>query len=127
MSKIKIITLGSSRAVIRLWGIVIKIPCIHGASGFGVWHAFLQGLQSNIQEKVWHDSGYAGLCPIKFYIPGGFLTIMPYCEKLDRDAWFNFDYDNFINHTDYILPVEEKMDSFGILDGKIVAVDYDNR
>jgi hypothetical protein len=35
-----------------------------------------------------------------------------------------FDYNKFINKKEYTIPVEMKYCSFGILKGKIVAVDY---
>jgi hypothetical protein len=44
---------------------------------------------------------------------------------LRRDFWVNeFDYSAFCNREDYVVPVEQKHDSFGRYKGKIVAVDY---
>jgi len=37
-----------------------------------------------------------------------------------------FDYVGFVFGDDYNIPAEAKSDSFGWLDGKIVAVDYGN-
>ena len=43
--------------------------------------------------------------------------------------WISMDkssIDALINKPDYVLPVERKSDSFGWLNGKLVAVDYGN-
>lgn len=62
-------------------------------------------------------------CPIKFYLLGGFLMVMPRVEPLTDEE---FDYlieINFLDKGNYYLPVEYKKDSFGKLNGKFVAVD----
>jgi hypothetical protein len=32
------------------------------------------------------------LCPVRFYIPGGFLVVMPYARPLTPEQWQAFDY-----------------------------------
>jgi hypothetical protein len=49
---------------------------------------------------------------------------MPYACPLTDSEWASFDYDTFVNQEDYLVPAENKRDSFGILYGKVVAVDY---
>lgn len=62
------------------------------------------------------------LAPVLFSIPGGWLNVMPRCEPISRD-----DFDSIITEImimNATLPVEEKLDSFGWYQDRIVAVDY---
>lgn len=73
------------------------------------------------------------LCPVLFSLPLGFLVVMPRCEPVNREYWEvrngPYDWDAFwlgdddeeIKLTDM---VEDKWDSLGILNGRLVAVDY---
>jgi hypothetical protein len=45
-------------------------------------------------------------------------------EPLSEATFSAFDYDGFSNLPEYRVPVEHKRDSFGLFDGRIVAVDY---
>jgi len=86
------------------------------------WAQGLRGLLANMQE-VEFSSLNNKACPVLFHIFGGWLLVMPRCEPLSDNDW------NMIKSTcvgDWLpIPVEyRKRDSFGILDGRIVAVDY---
>lgn len=117
---------GGSRLVFLTENYAIKIPRLDS------WKLFLYGLLGNIHENVLakstaHDVAEY-LCPIIWYTPGGFLSIMPRCtqqpnlyekflhtfkEKLDEDS------------SDLLCNiVEDKDESVGILKDKIVAIDY---
>lgn len=49
---------------------------------------------------------------------------MPRAEPLTEADWCAFDTEEFIERSDGAIPVEEKQDSFGWLNGRIVAIDY---
>ncbi|MGN6538949.1 MAG: hypothetical protein ACTHKQ_24880 [Mesorhizobium sp.] len=118
----RIHTCGSTRTVVLIGAYAIKIP--------GAWRwprryrSLLNGLLANASERDFGKAGWDGLCPLTFSLPGGWLNVMRRAEPLSRDEWFAFDRDAFIDRGDWILPVEDKMDSFGKLNGRIVAVDY---
>lgn len=109
---------GATRVVIltRRWA--IKIP------SFVEWRLFLHGLLANMQERVWNQASFPELCPIAFSIPGGWLVVMQRAQPLTEEEWEDFDVEGFCNQEDYLVPAEHKRDSFGKLDGRIVAVDY---
>jgi len=87
---------------------------------------FLQGLLANIQEATFSKAGWPELCPVLAATPGGFLIIMPRVRVMTDEEFEGFDYVGFVFGDDYNIPAEAKSDSFGWLDGKIVAVDYGN-
>ena len=74
-----------------------------------------------MQEVDFSSLKHPLLCPIKFWLPGGFLVVMPnvriLTRKLTTRQLKGFTKDN--------LPVENKPSSFGYLEkGNLVAVDY---
>jgi len=113
---------GHSRCVVLTKRLAFKFPIL------GSWKGFLLGLLGNMSEKEWTGGDNTSkLCPIYFSVWGGFLNICPRCDEITRKDWFAFDYDNFIKFGDnnqYKFPIEEKMDSFGMLNNKIVAIDF---
>lgn len=88
------------------------------------WEHFLRGLLSNLQERRLSKLGWPDLCPVVFSIPGGFLLVMERAIPLTRDEWDHFDAEAFVNAREIPLPVELKMNSFGRLKDRIVAIDY---
>lgn len=55
-------------------------------------------------------------------LPGGWLIAMPRCQPLTDNQWEILQSQGVY---DYLpIPVEFKRDSFGVLNGKIVAIDY---
>lgn len=112
---------GITREVILIGRYAIKIPkLIYG------WQKFLCGLLANMQEAQFAATRWPELCPVVFSIPGGWLIVMRRAEMLNDAEWAEFDPVAFVNGSDYIVPAETKRDSFGMLDGRIVAVDYGN-
>lgn len=84
------------------------------------WRALLYGLLNSMNEAAASDREHA--CPVLWRIPGGFLNIMPRCRPLNDSEW-----QDFAAHPAAFagaLEVERKPDSFGVLNGRIVAVDY---
>ena len=111
---------GCTRIVILTKRYAFKIPQFTYQ-----WRHFLWGLICNMSERNWSRSlACDGLCPIVFSLPGGWLNVMLRARPLTRSEWFGFDYASFVKREDCLIPVEEKMDSFVVLDGNIVAVDY---
>lgn len=90
------------------------------------WKMFLLGLVCNMQENQFGRMRDERMCPVIFSLPGGWLTVMPRCEALERHDYYRFintDIDIFFEG-DFRVPVENKLDSFGWYKGKIVAIDY---
>lgn len=113
----RIIKTGITRHVILIGTFAIKVP--HFEYG---WEKFLFGLLGNMQETRFSKTKDSRLCPILFSMPGGFLNIARRAELLDRNITTK-EYKKF-KTGDIIIPVEKKSDSFGFLDGKLVAIDY---
>lgn len=107
-------------------GYAIKIPVlVYG------WKNFLHGLIANyneIQLSKWAvKSGNNEFCPVKWYIPGGWIVVMPRVKVMTDEEFKSFDYHGFVYQKDYVVPCENKSDSFGWLpNGKIVVIDYGN-
>jgi hypothetical protein len=132
---------GATRTVILVGRYAFKFPTM----AYG-WKSFLNGLLHNMNETAWWRSACnAGLCPIVFSIPGGFLNVMPRCEPVGGLTAER--YNAFVNrgrccdHPDdvhlpgggcslcegasymhdfdpgWIIPAENKEDSFGWLGG----------
>jgi hypothetical protein len=86
------------------------------------YRSFLYGLLANDQERRFSSLSQK-LCPVVFGFPFGLLLVMRRAEPMDRELSAD-EYDAFVNQDGAVLPVEHKWDSFGILNGQIVAVDY---
>ena len=63
------------------------------------------------------------LCPIIFYVPFGCLIVMLRCKPI-TDEQFQRVIDSDFREKPFLIPVESKIDSFGIFKEKIVAIDY---
>lgn len=56
--------------------------------------------------------------------------MMRRAQPLSREQFFSLNYGEWIKGGnnlppgEWVVPVENKLDSFGLLDGRIVAVDY---
>ena len=115
-----IIKYGTTRTVFLVYKYAIKIPsCVE-------WRLFLLGLLANMQESIFSKTKWPELCPVIFSLPLGLCVIMERAKEISRQQFFNLDYNKFIHQNGYVVPVEHKLDSFGILEGEIVAVDYGN-
>jgi len=77
-----------------------------------------------MQEKEFSSLGWPDLCPVVFSIPGGWLVIMPAAKELPEVVWEAIKKIGFPFHEKYTIPVEIKRDSFGVLGGRVVAIDY---
>lgn len=112
------IMLGATRAVLLIGTFAVKVPRPT------TWRTFLTGLLANMQEREFACLGWPELCPIAFSLPGGWLVVMRRAAPLTNAEWAAFDTEEFIKQGTGVIPAEKKQDSFGWLDGRIVAVDY---
>jgi hypothetical protein len=110
---------GATRRVVLLGPLALKLP----RARYG-WAPFLRGLLCNMQEVAFSGTGWPELCPVLWRVPGGFLVVMRRARPLTDAEWFGLDVAGFKYGPDYDVPVECKRDSFGVVDGRVVAVDY---
>lgn len=115
-------TRGATRFVILTKRYAIKIPRFWWHRSFR-WQTFLYGLLGNMQERDFATAGWPELCPIRWSVPGGWLVVMHRAEPLTVDLT-DEEYEAFVEQDDYRVPVEQKRDGFGLLDGRLVAIDY---
>ncbi len=109
--------LGATRAVLLVGRVAIKAPRM------STWRTFLNGLLANMQEREFARTGWPELCPVVFSVPGGWLLVMRRAEPLSDAEWYTV-HPEWGDREEYAVPVEIKRDSFGVLDGRIVAIDY---
>jgi len=113
---------GATRVVVLSGNYALKFPSLYS------WRHFLAGLLANIQEYEFSTLKDDRMCPVVFRIWGGWLSVMPRCEKLTQDDFDKLNYKVYRpeHHTEgkCKVPVENKFDSFGWYNGKIVAIDY---
>ena len=113
------VTSGISRTVFLVGRYAIKVPCCR----YG-WPYFLRGLLANLQERTWGRGGSPKLCPVLWADRFGLFVVMRRAEILaEPPTPMRFHQFTF---GESIPPIECKADSFGVLDGRLVAVDYGN-
>ncbi len=105
---------GITREVLLIGRFAFKLPSIRS------WWMFLEGLQCNMNEYSRQNDSKM-FCPVRFRIPGGFLIVMPRAEETTIT---DEEYSNFRTLNEMHSCVEHKDCSFGILKGKLIAVDY---
>lgn len=110
---------GCTRIVCLLWRWAVKLPNFTDG-----WRMFLKGLLANMQEAQFSRTKWPKLCPVVWSIPGGWIVIMRRAKVLTDDEFLQCVPDGWIEEPDYIIPAELKSNSFGWLNGKIVAIDY---
>lgn len=117
------IAFGVTRKVLLIGDWAIKVP------NFDEWRLFLLGLLANMQEAAFSRAGWPELCPVLFSLPGGWLIVMRRARVLTDVEWTDMDEKfkrGFMQNSEYTVPAELKSDSFGWLNGRLVAVDYGN-
>lgn len=119
---------GTTRATLLIGRFAIKFA-------YGLqWTHFLQGLINNVDERMWfRQTKHIKLCPNYYCLFGGFILICARVTVLsdlsENDPYIeNFYYDEFCEGDETVGTwenlFEEKLDTFGIYKGRIVAVDY---
>ena len=111
---------GVTRRVLLVGGYAFKIP------NPAEWRLFLLGLLANMQESQFSKLGWPELCPVVWSLPMGFLVVMRRARVLTADEAKAANLARFVDQPNYTVPAELKADSFGYLNGRLVAVDYGN-
>ena len=114
------VSYGCTRRVLLIGRYAVKVPDITE------WRMFLRGLLANMQEVWLYKLGWPELCPVVFSIPGGFLIVMRRARVLSDDEFLDLDMKQWVQRGRYTIPAELKSNSFGYLDGRLVAIDYGN-
>lgn len=109
---------GATRAVFLCGRWALKVPRCDE------WRLFLSGLLANMSEALWGKVRHGALCPVLAALPGGFLLVMRRARPLTDEEWSDLDVEGLLLDRNYELPVEYKRSSFGVVDGRVVAVDY---
>lgn len=123
---VQVIRTGATRIVLLTRRYAFKIPNFLTTWGHK-WRMGLTGLLANQQEwRMWSFCRYPELCPVVFYLPLGFLVVMPRVEILTADEYAGMSYRTLTGGDSYVLPSEDKPNSFGWLDGRVVCIDYGN-
>lgn len=115
---------GATRSVFVFSNFVIKVPT------FLSWRLFLNGLLANIQEELFSGVDDC-LCPVMYSDIFGFVLIMKRaCVIPNRINHLNFcnyleaKYKN--NNMSELILSDSKPSNWGILEGKLVKIDYGN-
>lgn len=112
------IAMGTTRIVLLIGPFAIKVPYLLS------WKLFLWGLLANMQERQFSRIGHIKMCPVLFSLPGGFLCVMRRATPLTVEEFEALEPAAWRDEGDFVIPVEAKVDSFGWLDGRVVAIDY---
>jgi hypothetical protein len=106
----KLVLEGRNRFVILTRRNAIKIPSLR------CWRDFLFGVLNNLNEAQWSRE-HAAYCPVRWISPLGFVLVMPRAERIAES--------DFRDMSVPALPgVEMKASSWGLLGGRLVALDY---
>lgn len=111
---------GVTRECLLIGRYAFKMP------SWASWEYWLMGTLNNKHEYELSKVFPHLVCPIIFRIRGGFLNVTPRARMLTPDEWRAFAAE--MDATDWAtwasIAVERKLDSFGIVSGRIVALDY---
>lgn len=114
---------GICRTVILTRRYAIKVPSTRRYNPGrlkGLMWSISRGIQGNLSEAEW--SGVDGVCPVLWTF-GGIVNIYPRAELLPFDMDPEPDYKSI---APLFIPTDSKPENVGILDGKLVWIDYDN-
>lgn len=118
---------GSTRTVLIFSQVVIKIPRLRNNildfSAYPLFAGLYQGLLCNLQERYWSRFNYTQLCPILLSDWFGICVIMPRCEILTEKLSVA-EFEDFIKIDNGTVPAENVAENFGLLNGRLVIIDY---
>lgn len=100
---------GQSRTVLLLGPWAVKLPCILG------WRRFLWGLLSNLAER--ERAGMEGACPLLWAAPLGSVLVVARGEPVPPGV-------EIPPHVRELAGYDDKPCSYGIVEGRVVALDY---
>ena len=97
----------------------VKFPSLrpydHGIRGV-IW-SFTRGVQANLSEIEWSEM--EGVCPVRWSL-WGLVNVYPTAQPVPDDV--EIDYTAILGHP---ISVDKKPPNVGILNGRMVWVDYD--
>lgn len=118
---------GTTRIIIEMDGVVVKIPNILHS-----WQTFVRGLLSNIDEnQTWlfntgkYEQGKSRLlCPILWCSWGGWVLIMKRVDRvLSHDEYWKLHPDMLKDHLK-CFPGDDTGPNYGYISGELVKIDY---
>lgn len=111
---------GCTRWVICIDNVAFKFPALTN------WRMFNLGRKANIKEweRSWLSDQRISYAKTLLCVRGGLLNIQQRAKMFSRSEWLDRAGDIIIVKDVMFPHVEMKMDSFGYINGKIVAVDY---
>lgn len=119
---VKIVRTGVTRTVILIGRYAVKVPSLRGGSSGARLESLCWGILANRSERQWHDyEGWRGaVAPVVGSWLGGAVQVYPRCLPLPLGARGPLPRLE-------PCPGDVKPDNFGILDGRVVRLDYDMR
>lgn len=114
-----IVRRGITRTVLLVGRWAIKFPSLraHGDGIRGVLWSWTRGVQANLSECDW--AGSPGICPVSWSL-AGLVNIYPRCDPVIEDLPEQ-DYRSI----GFLGPVDPKPHNVGMLNGRLVWIDYD--
>jgi hypothetical protein len=108
----RLVLTGRNRFVVLAGRWAVKVPSLRS------WRDFLFGLLNNLNEGEWATDPTMAHCPVVWRSPGGFILVQRRARILTDQE--------FVDLHPALPPAraEPKADSWGWLDGRLVAVDY---
>jgi hypothetical protein len=101
---------GFSRIVLLLGSLAIKLP------RFWSWYGLIEGISCNLHEaRLWKLTKHQNLCPVIFSLAGLVLIMKRAITPT---------IPNIINDRRIAISVENKPESWGLIDQHAVALDY---
>lgn len=111
------IKFGTTRLVILVGKYAIKVPRPKW------WKSFLKGIIANLDESLWYKNSPLDwklkMAPVIGCYLKGFILIMRRAEPLTLEQYGSISIKDY-----YLIPMDNKIQNFGIYKGNIVLVDY---
>lgn len=104
---------GVTRTVFLIGRWAVKVPRLV-PSGRGVLWSLAHGILANLSEVEWSEMD--GVCPPCWSLLG-LVNVYPRCEPVDGPV-------DFAAIADPAVPVDPKLSNVGVLDGRLVWIDY---
>lgn len=113
---------GVTRVAFLIGPWVVKIPSTrsHGEGLRGVLWGLARGVVANQSEWEWSNyEDIQGICPARWSLLGGLVNVYPRALAIPRSRVIDFDA------IPYLGPTDPSVGNVGILNEKVVWVDYD--
>lgn len=110
---------GLTRTVLLIGRWAVKVPSIraHGDGVSGMLWSWTRGVQANLSECQWSSS--PGTCPVRWSL-AGLVNIYPRCDAVTGELT-----EDEYQGIGFLGPVDPKSSNVGLLDGRLVWIDYD--